>query len=136
MNTVALFDCAKCRCGYSIPIRPSKIPLPSSSREPLETDDEPLVVACSECKRVFEAHQLKPEQTLWGLAPFYPEAPMRVFQVPIRCDELNCEARVLVHVMLKSNTTDEELRKEIASWLCMEGVTCEAGHPQPLLPWR
>jgi hypothetical protein len=137
MNNMVLFDFARCRCGFPTPIRPSKIVPPGESRKSLETGDETIVVACKECKRVFMADQLKSETTLWGLAPYNPEAPMRVFRVPIECDELNCSARLLVHVMLRSDTTDAELEKEKVGWRWAEGdLTCDLGHILPWPPWE
>jgi hypothetical protein len=134
---IAPFDFAECQCGFSIPIRPSKIPLPNKDQQSSGTGDEAVVVACSQCKRVFEVDQLRSEETLLGFAPANPEAPMRVSQVPIECDRLDCSAQLVVHIMLKSNTTAAELENEKATWRWDEGeLTCHRGHVQPYPPYR
>ena len=58
-----------------------------------------------------------------GVGPHAPEAPTTVFQVPIECDELNCDSRLPVHVELKSSTSSEEIERLIDSWEVV-GVEC------------
>ena len=135
MNTVYMFDFARCRCGFPTPIRPSMPLLPTSNRRLSETDDAPVVVACNECKRVFWADQLKSEQSFWGVGPYVRDAPMRIFQVTIPCDDLGCSAHLVAHVVLKSNTTDAELEEEKANWI-LRGMSCPEGHEFPWPPYR
>jgi nitrite reductase/ring-hydroxylating ferredoxin subunit len=138
MNTI-WFDFACCRCGEQTAIQPS-IPESTSERLLLSgTATRSIFVACPKCKRVytFDTGYLISQPTTQGFAPYNPDAPMRVFPVSMKCDELNCEAQLLIHVMMNANTTDEQLRKEMADWNWSEFyLRCEFGHLQPYPPYR
>jgi hypothetical protein len=94
------------------------------------------VFACNQCRRVYSLRmdELEPIPTPWGVGPYNPEAPTRVFQVPIECDDLGCSTQLLVHVELKSSTTDEQMVEEIKTWRYL-GVKCPKGHDYPDTPW-
>ena len=133
-----IFVFAKCKCAHLTPIRPATPVIPGVNPQPTETDDEPVVVACSHCKRVleFDSDTLVRYPTGEGFAPYNPDAPMKVFRVPLKCDELNCEAQLLVHVVLPTNTTAAALEKEKASWK-LAGLECpECGHEFPWPPYH
>lgn len=130
--TPVRFDFAKCTCGHLSPIRPTS----SAPREPdprwSGMDTNPLIVACSACKLVskFLPNQLQEIDTEMGVAPYNPEAPMRVFRVPIECDEIDCRAQGEVLVTLSATTTAVELAKEMVSWWWKD-LTCLSEHPIP-----
>ena len=88
--------------------------------------------------RVYSVNKDELEQrpTAWGVGPYNPQAPMRVFQVPIECDELGCGAQLLIHAALKSNTAVEQLIEQRANWRWVEGdLKCPRGHVQPWPQW-
>lgn len=128
MNATYL-DFAQCRCGYRTPIRPSKPVIPNEDQEWTGTDDEFLFVACSECKWVYsvETKNLVEAQSLWGLEPYNPGAPMRLFPVSLPCDEAGCGTQLPVIAVRKSNTSAAALQAEIANWHT-EGLRCPQ-HP-------
>jgi len=132
-------DFAFCPCGERTAIQPTKPVIPDTNPQPYESVEGSIFVACPKCKRVykFDTGYMLALDTPSGVAPYSPEAPMRVFRVPMKCDELNCEARLVIHAMLNASTTDEQLRKEMAAWNWSESyLRCEFGHPQPYPPWR
>jgi hypothetical protein len=90
-----------------------------------ELDAPTPLVACTQCKRVYDYRDQKPRSvpSAEGLAPVSPGATLSVFQVPIECGELNCESRITVHVVLKSDTSDEELELVKLEWKIV-GVRC------------
>lgn len=75
------------------------------------------------------------QETPWGVGPYNPEAPMAVFRVPIECDKLDCRSRLLVHGLLRSDTTASELEALKRSW-SLGGLACPEGHPFPHPPFR
>src|ERR1039458_3443290 len=126
------FDFAVCRCGHPTPIRPSKRFPQEDDQKWLEQDDPFVVVACSECKRVyiFETAELKPMQTLYGISPYNPEAPMHAFREQLRCDVAGCKTPLEVIVIRSTNTSAEALQQEKADWW-WEDLTCPKGHALP-----
>jgi len=140
MTTVMFFDFARCTCGHLTAIRPSKILTPNVNQQPIDTDEDPVIVACIECKCVaeFEIDDLQSYPTPQGYGPYNPDAPTRVFQVPIKCDDLHCDSQRLTHVVLNANTSDEELLVEQKKWRWKEGdLTCErSGHVIPYPRWE
>jgi hypothetical protein len=136
MNALFLIDFAKCPRGHYTPIRLSSYAPEETDPRWKEKGDAPVVFACNQCRRVYSLRtdELEPRPTPWGVAPYNPEAPTRVFQVPIECDELGCSAQLLVHVELKSNTTVEQLKEARATWRWAEGdLACpRCGQ---VLPW-
>ncbi len=130
-------DFAKCIRGHYTPIRPSRLLPPEIDPQWKEKDDGPVVFVCNECTRVYrvKADELEPLPIGLGVAPHNPEAPTRVFQVPIECDELDCSAQLLVHVALSSNTTDEQLLEQRKSWRYVD-VKCPQGHDFPDREWK
>jgi hypothetical protein len=138
MNTM-YFDFSVCPCGEQSAIQPSKLASSDAHPQSSETDSGSIFVACPKCKRLysFGTDYLVSLPTPQGFGPYNPEAPIRVFRVFMKCDELNCEARLLVLVMLNASTTDEQLRKEMATWNWSDSyLRCDFGHPQPYPPWR
>jgi hypothetical protein len=81
-------------------------------------DTEPLIVACSACRLVssFLPRDLEEIETEMGVAPYNPDAPMRVFPVPIECDDLGCKFQVVALVVLSANTSPAELQEEKKKW--------------------
>jgi hypothetical protein len=138
MSTV-FADFAVCPCGEQSPIRPTKPATSNASPLSSEKDENPIFVACWRCKRVYmyDTRSLVSLPIEWGLAPDNPQSPIRIFRVPIECDEPNCQARPLVHVTLNSNTTAEKLQKEKAAWRWSETVLrCHLGHKIPWPQWE
>ena len=131
MNTF-LVDFAFCPCGEMTAIQPTKLAIPDTSPQPYESVEGSIVVACVRCKRVyrFDTGYLQSRSTASGVGPYNPQAPMRVFQVPIACGWEGCSAQLVVHVMLNSNTTVAEIEKEKAAWIFSE-LRCPEGHPFP-----
>jgi hypothetical protein len=103
-------------------VQPTKLAIPDTNPQPYESVEGSIVVACTRCKRVyrFDTGYLQSRSTATGIGPYNPQAPMRVFQVPIECGWVGCSAQLVVHVMLKSSTTAAELEKERATWICSE----------------
>jgi hypothetical protein len=125
-------DFAECPSGHSTPIRPSTLHPLEDDQEWSDEDAQPVVVACSECKRVysFETQRLKALATDYGLSPDNPEAPMHAFRVQLWCGTQGCETPLKVFAVRKRDTTDEELQREKADWT-WENLTCPSGHPIP-----
>jgi hypothetical protein len=139
MNALFLVDHAKCIRGHYIPIRPSNLLPLETHPQWKEKGDDPVVFACNECRRVYSQRtdELEPRPTPWGVGPYNPAAPMRVFQVPIGCDDLNCGAQLLVHAAMKSDTTVEQLIEAKAAWRWAEGdLKCPEGHVLPWPQWQ
>jgi len=137
MNTYV--DVAACRCGEQNAIQPTKPVIPDENPQPSGTVEGVIVVACKKCKRVynFDTDYLASIPTTQGLAPYYPDAPTRVFRVPISCDESNCAARPLVHVEMSASTSAEQLRQERLSWRWSQGeLRCREGHAIPWPQWE
>jgi hypothetical protein len=134
---VFVVDHAKCPRGHYTPIRPSSLLPPETDPRWKEKGDEPVVFACNECRRVYSVNKDELEQrpTPWGVEPYNPEAPTRVFQVPIECGDLGCLPQLLVHVTLKSNTTVEELLEEKLKWRWAD-LKCPKGHEIPWPQWE
>ncbi len=91
-------------------------------------------MACGVCKLVssFLPRDLEELETEMGVAPYNPEAPMRVFLVRIECDELDCEAQAVVLATLSANTSAAELQEEEKKWRS-QGVKCPRDHE--MIPW-
>jgi hypothetical protein len=110
------------RCGCYIPIRPSSLLPPEKDPRWREMDDDPVVFACNDCRRVYSVNkgELVERPTMMGVGPNAPGAPTTVFQVPIECDSVSCESRLLVHAALKSNTTAAEIADTTHGWTVVE----------------
>ena len=136
MNTFFV-DFAKCVHGHYSPIRPSSLLPPGTDQQWTEKDDGPVAFACNECRRVYSvnADELQSLPTGSGVGPYNPNSPIRVFQVPIECDALDCSAQLLVHVVLKSNTTAEQLLEQTRTWRYVD-VKCPGGHEYPHPQWK
>jgi hypothetical protein len=131
MNTYLEF--AKCRRGHYTPIRPAKPVIPGDDRKWIETETEndPELFACNECKRIYKLDKddLEVLSSPLGLEPYNPGAPIRRFDLSLPCDELNCESHIPVIVVLNSDTSGEALQKEMAE-LRGAGLKCLDGHVQ------
>jgi hypothetical protein len=123
---------AECQLGHPTPIRLAMLYPLEDDQEWSDVDAQPVVVACSECKRVysFETQRLKELATDFGLSPDNPEAPMHAFRVQLRCDKKGCDTPLSVIAVRKRDTTAEELQREKADWT-WENLTCPSGHPIP-----
>jgi hypothetical protein len=112
-------DFAICPCGEQTAIQPSTPVIPNVRPQPSETIGGSIFVACPKCKRIyrFDTAYLVSVPTTKGLAPYNPDSPIRVFQVPIECDGLNCGTLATVFVTLSATTTHVELEKEKATWI-------------------
>ena len=126
--SISRLDFAFCPCGERTPIRPSTLAILDGGPQLSKTYTDPIFVACTKCKRVykFDTAYFLPEPTTMGIGPYSPEAPMTVFQVPIECDALNCKARLLVHALLKSGTTDAGI-EEATMWWSTSELFCPSG---------
>jgi hypothetical protein len=133
MNTSLEF--AECPLGHPTPIRPAMFYRLKEGQESLTEDVPFVVVACSECKRVykFATENLKERAAPLGLSPYSYEAPIHAFQLQIRCDERSCDTPLSVIAVRKRNTTAEELLKEQDEWT-WENLTCPSGHAIPDRP--
>ena len=80
-------------------------------------DSAPVFVACIQCRLVcrYESRQLFSELETMGVAPYDPDAPMRVFPVRLGCGVLNCETPREVLAVRSSDTSGEALKKEKSS---------------------
>jgi hypothetical protein len=82
MNATYL-EFAECPLGHPTPIRPAMLSRQVDGPK-WSTEDVPfVVVACSECKRVysFETENLKELAAQYGLSLYNPESPIHPFQV-------------------------------------------------------
>ena len=124
-----LFDFANCRCGHSTPIRPSTHALPEDDQKWSAKD---VTVACSECKRVstFEMEELEAKQTLDGLSPYIPDAPIHRFVLLLQCGKAGCSTPLPVFAIRSTSTTDADLQEEKVGWW-WEGLTCPNGDTIP-----
>jgi len=137
MNAYYL-DFAKCsRCGQAAPIRPSMFSSNEEHRKWTKTDGVSEFFLCTVCNRVVEipAEGLEPHPSIDGLWPDHEDAPLRVFEVPIECDALGCEAQALVFVTRNHETTDEALKQESRQWILAD-LKCPLGHRFPWPPWH
>lgn len=139
-DPVILVDFVRCQCGHHIPIQRTKHAPEEASLRWSETDiGESFFAACTVCKRVsrFRPAEFRAIGSQEGVAPDIPDAPIRVFRVPIECDELDCRSQAVVLVALSATTTRAELEEEKNSWRWKHGeLVCEAGHPQPYPRWH
>src|ERR1700693_3393127 len=105
---------AECPLGHPTPIRPAMLYPLGDDQEWSDLDAQPVVVACSECKRVysFETQRLVERATNDGLSPYNPDAPMHAFQVKLLCGEAGCDTPLSVIAVRKRDTTAEELLRE------------------------
>lgn len=122
---VFVVDFAKCPREHHVAIRPAHLIPPETDPRWKEKDDDPVVFACNECRRVYSVNKNELEQrpTGMGVGPYNPEAPTTVFQVPIECDNLDCSAQLLVHAWLNSNTTAEQIEEAKLGWTVV-GIKC------------
>jgi hypothetical protein len=137
MNTF-LVDFAFCPCGELTAIQPTKPVIPDTNPQPYGSVEGSIVVACTKCKRVyrFDTGYLKSFPLPMGIGPDNPQAPMSVFRVPIECDDLNCSAQIVVHIMLRSSTTAAELEDVQMSWTTSEMFCPSGGHRFQWPPYR
>lgn len=130
------FDFAQCKCGHRTPLRPS-MSVPEAADQTLTgTDAELVSVACVECKRVY-IYDLREAESILAdmlLSPYDRDAPMRVFEVPLRCDELGCSTPLPVIAVRKTDTSSESLENEVAKWRWSD-LKCPEGHPIPWPEW-
>src|SRR2546427_149551 len=120
-------DFAKCPCGHSNPVRPSTLSLPGDGQKSSEPD---VTVACSECSLVstFSADELEPKETMYGLSPCNPDAPLHVFRMTLLCDMVGCKTPLVILGVRKRDTEQEALGEETKIWR-WEGLRCPSGHP-------
>lgn len=129
MSCVCL-DFAKCECGHSTPIRPTRIAPPSSTQTKTGAGPSSVFVACAECKQVFEADEPEPRPSMKGISPYSSDAPLHVFSVSLRCKEPDCKTPLVVLAVRNRDTSSEEIRGETAAWT-WEGLVCPSGHWLP-----
>lgn len=122
--------------------RPNPIQLAKPSPEGgfqqwTKTDGVSEFVLCTQCNRVVEIQEdaIETREASYGLYPNPEEAPLRVFEIPIECDELDCAAQAIVLVPWTTNTSGEELRQKSKSWI-LSDLRCPDGHRFPWPPWR
>ena len=123
-------DFAECsRCGHAIPIRPSVLSSNGEPRKWTKTDGVSEFFLCTVCNRVVEIPPdgLISYPSIDGLWPDSEDAPLRVFEVPIECDVLGCEAQATVFVTRNCETTNEALRQESSQWILAD-LRCLSGH--------
>jgi hypothetical protein len=135
--TPRYFDFLRCKCGYPTQLRPPTFA--PEETDPIWTnlDETSAFVACIRCKRVYRVADLLMESipATQGLAPYDPEAPMRVFLVPLGCDELGCEAQRIVIAVRRHDTGPPELGGEAATWVWAD-LKCPEGHEIPWPQWQ
>jgi hypothetical protein len=133
-----LLDFVRCKCGHPTPLRPSTLAPEETDPRWKETDDEPVAVACIQCKRVYSAAGLPVESILteYGVSPYDPEAPMRVFRVFLECDEIGCNSPLRVIAVRKSDTTVEALEKEKRTTWTWRELKCPSDHPISWPQWH
>lgn len=132
------YDFAKChRCGFANQIRPTTLPAGEIHQASKEADSEPLFVACAECRRVYryDSTQLLSRPESIGVKPYDPDAPIRVFQIPLECDEPNCEVPLEVLAVRSGDIFHEDVEKESHLWRG-DGLKCPMGHEISLPGWR
>jgi uncharacterized Zn-finger protein len=131
MNT-HLVDFAFCPCGEQTAIQPTKPVISDTHPQPYESVEGSIVVACTRCKRVyrFDTGYMLSLPTREGLAPYAPDAPTRVFRVPIQCAVEGCLTPAVIHVTLNSNTTAEQLQAVIDAWW-WDILRCPSGDAIP-----
>lgn len=134
MSTIYV-DFAVCPCGEQTALRPAKPESSNSRLQPSETDEGSVLIACLRCKRVynFDTSYLVSKPSPWGIGPYNPDAPMSVFPIPIECDWVGCKAHLVVHVVLKSDTSNAELesrKQDLLNWTFLD-ATCPDGHEYP-----
>ena len=137
MNTHFL-DFATCpRCRLSIPIRPAMPSTVVVSQRSTEKDGPTLFVACSRCMYVGEIEEgaLEPRPSTTGLIPYHEGAPLRVFEIPIECDALNCKTLATVIATRSSDTSGEAVQTESKQWILTD-LKCLLGHRFPWPPWH
>jgi hypothetical protein len=137
MNTFCLEAVSCKRCQRLCYFRQASFAWPEDDPRWSESDTPPPVVACVECKRVYDYRGQKPKgvPSPEGLAPASPHASMRVFEVLFECDELDCTAQLLVIAVLKSSTSAEELQNEKDRWRLVD-LKCPVGHVVPWPRWE
>jgi hypothetical protein len=137
MKNAIYFDFAKCKCGYKTPIRPTTFPVGETDQIWREKDNAPVFVACIRCKNVsgYASHQLVSDLVNNGVAPYDHEGPMRVFQVKLSCDDVNCETPLQILAVRNADTSDEDLEKEKFGWK-WNNLKCPLGHQILYPPFR
>lgn len=111
---------------------------PKEDGQEWSTVDVPfVVVACSECMRVysFETERLKERATQTGLSPYDPDSPIHAFEVQIECGAENCTTPLRVIAVRNRDTTPGQLEREKAHWT-WENLTCPSGHAIPNRPQK
>lgn len=135
----AYVDFAVCPCGAQSAIQPTKPVIQDENPQPSGSVEGVIVVACTRCKRLyrFDTGSLVSIPTERGLAPYNPDSPIRVFRVPIECDELNCETQIIVFVAASSTTNASRLEEEKMKWSSSgSGLICAGGHEFRWPPYR
>lgn len=133
-----VLDYAECpRCGHSTPIQPSTFSSVGEHRKWTKTDTVTEFFLCSVCNRAAAIPEqgLKPLPSSEGLFPYHEDAPIRVFEVPIECDELNCKAQATLFVVRSRETSDAAVREESEKWI-LDDMRCPAGHRLSWPPWH
>ena len=123
---------AECPLGHPTPIRHAMLYREVDGPEWSTEDVRSVVVACSECKRVykFETENLKERTTQNGLSPLNYDSPIHAFRVKLGCDTAGCKTPLVVIAVRKRDTTAEELEREATEWT-WENLTCPSGHAVP-----
>jgi uncharacterized Zn-finger protein len=130
MNTFYL-EAVNCKhCQRLCYFRQASFAWPEDDPRWSESDTPPPVVACGECKHVYDYQDQKPKTvpSPEGLAPASPHASMRVFEVPIECDRPCCPTPLLVIAVRNRNTSTEALQAEASAWT-WENLTCPSEDP-------
>ena len=80
-------DYAKCSSGHLTPIQPSTPQSTEEYRRLIEMGNEPMLVACIRCNRVYKALSLHAQPSTDGILPYHPQSQFAVFRETIGCDD-------------------------------------------------
>jgi len=123
-------DQIQCKhCGSFFVFRLSEPGSGRSSQGVSEDRFQGSVVACPECKHVYDYASQAPQRvpTPWGDPGSQAKGPV-VFLVPLECEAEDCDTPLEVVAPRAAGTTDQALQAELSSWV-LHDLVCAGGHP-------
>ena len=120
------------KCSQPVVLRQDTFAWPEEDQKWIETDTQPLVAACPNCKHVgnYDNRPLKTLPSPEGLSPARPDATMHVFRLNVSCGTAGCKTPLSVIAIRNRNTSVEALLAETDGWT-WEGLKCPTGHEVP-----
>jgi hypothetical protein len=132
---------ATCPEGHMTPIPLSMHEIEAATRIVTEMDAPFLHIACIRCKGVYKAliREMKPVLPTMPLPRLPDGVTLRVFYVPIGCDDPGCEFPPLLVAGIRRSDTSEQYETEAPShwrWAQGQNTKCLKGDEYLLPPYR